>query len=196
MGRAFEHLTPQLRAFVEAQHMFVVATAPSRGGHVNVSPKGLDTFRVLDDRTVAYLDLTGSGAETIAHLREDGRITLMFTAFAGPPNIVRLYGHGEVFLPGDDRYAELVASFPVLPGTRAVVVVTLDRVSSSCGFAVPRYEHVGERSQLVEWAERKGDDELAAYRVQKNATSIDGLAALDPSGGSAPRVPPEGLGAR
>jgi hypothetical protein len=178
MGRAYEHLTPQLQAFVEAQHMFVVATAPSRGGHVNVSPKGLDTFRVLDERTVAYLDLTGSGAETIAHLRENGRITLMFSAFEGPPNIVRLYGHGAVVVPGDDRFAELVARFPEQPGTRAVIVATLDRVSSSCGFAVPRYEHVADRSQLTEWAERKGPDGIEEYWVEKNTTSIDGLPAL------------------
>jgi predicted pyridoxine 5'-phosphate oxidase superfamily flavin-nucleotide-binding protein len=178
MGRAFEHLTPQLRAFVEAQHMFVVATAPSQGGHVNVSPKGLDTFRVLDERTVGYLDLTGSGAETIAHLRENGRITLMFTAFDGPPNVVRLYGRGEVLLPDDDRFADLVAGFPDLPGTRAVIVVTLDRVSSSCGFAVPRYQHVGDRAQLVDWAERKGPEGMEAYRAEKNAVSIDGLPAL------------------
>jgi hypothetical protein len=178
MGRAYEHLTPQLRRFVEAQHLFVVATAPSDGGHVNVSPKGLDTFRVLDERTVAYLDLTGSGAETIAHLRENGRITLMFQAFSGPPNIVRLYGAGTVVLPGDDRFAALVEGFPPLPGVRSIILVAVERVSASCGYAVPLYEHVGDRSQLVEWAERKGPEGIEDYWTEKNATSIDGLPAL------------------
>jgi hypothetical protein len=135
---------------------------------------------VLDERTVAYLDLTGSGVETIAHLRENGRITLMVCAFSGAPQIVRLYGRGEVVAAGDDGFDALAALFPELPGARAVIRVAVERVGSSCGYAVPLMRYEGERSKLIEWAEAKGPDGLAAYRAGKNAASIDGLPALDP----------------
>jgi hypothetical protein len=168
-----------LRRIVEAQHVFFVATAPSGdGGHVNVSPKGMDAFRVLDERTVAYLDLTGSGAETIAHVRQNGRITIMCCTFEGKPDIIRLYGTGRVVVPGDDGFDELVGRFPAYPGVRSVIVVGLERVSASCGFGVPLYAYAGERTRLVEWAEAKGPDGIADYWAAKNATSIDGLAAL------------------
>lgn len=173
----------RLRAFIEAQRMFFVATAPlAADGHVNVSPKGLDgTFLVVDEHTVAYLDLTGSGAETAAHLRENGRITLMFCAFEGPPNIVRLHGRGRHVRPGDEGFDAWAARFGVdPPGVRGVVVVDVDRVSDSCGFAVPLYEFSEQRDLLTSWAGRRGPDGLATYRVEKNATSIDGLPALDP----------------
>lgn len=165
--------------FIAQQQMFFVATAPlAADGHVNLSPKGLDTFRVLDDHTVAYLDLTGSGVETIAHLRENGRVTVMFCAFDGNPNIVRLYGRGDAVLPDDDRFAALASRFPTLPGTRSVIVVDVDRVTSSCGYAVPSYTFDGHRDRLIEWAEKRGDDGLVTYRANKNATSIDGLPGI------------------
>src|SRR5690606_33247900 len=173
MGKVLEAITPDVRRWIERQRLFFVATAPSGpDGHVNVSPKGHDTFRVLDESTVAYLDLTGSGVETIAHLRENGRITVMFCAFEGPPRIVRLHGRGEVVRPGDDGFDDLVARFPAIPGTRAVIRVTCERVSSSCGYSIPLYEYAGERPTLVEWAERRGPAGIEKYWGEKNATSI------------------------
>jgi hypothetical protein len=181
VGRSFESLSPALADAVQSAPLFFVATAPlAADGHVNVSPKGGDTLRVLDERTLAYLDLTGSGAETAAHLRENRRITLMVCAFSGPPQIVRVYGRGEVVRPGDDGFDALAALFPDLPGARAVIRVAVERVGSSCGYAVPLMRYEGERSRLTEWAEAKGPEGLVAYRAAKNAVSIDGLPALDP----------------
>jgi hypothetical protein len=179
MGKTYEAIDERMAEFLRAQHVFFVATAPSGAeGHVNLSPKGLDAFRILDPRTVAYLDLTGSGVETIAHLRDNGRITLLFCAFEGPPKIVRLYGRGESVAPGAAAFAELAARFPALPGVRSVIVVRLDRVADSCGYAVPRYRFAGERDQLIAWAERQGADGLDTYRAERNARSIDGLPGL------------------
>lgn len=179
MGKVLDSLDDDLRHFLAAQRVFFVATAPSGdGGHVNLSPKGYDSFRILDDRTVAYLDLTGSGVETIAHLRQNRRITLMFCAFEGPPRIIRLYGAGEVILPGDPSWAELVDRFPAMPGARAIVRVGLDRISSSCGYAVPFLAFQEERDTLRRWADKKGPDELPRYRQERNALSIDGLPGL------------------
>src|SRR5690242_11789539 len=159
MGRTYEQLDEHLIEWIEAQHLFFVGTAPSGSdGHVNLSPKGHDTFRILDERTVAYLDLTGSGVETIAHLTENGRITFMFCAFEGPPRIVRLYGTGRVLVPGDDGFDDLVARFPSLPGTRAVIRAEIERFSSSCGYSIPYLRYEGERTTLLEWAERKEPD--------------------------------------
>ena len=179
MGRTYDRVTDQLRTFVERQHLFFVATAPlAADGHVNVSPKGGDTLRILDDRTLCYLDITGSGVETIAHLRENGRITIMCCAFEGPPNILRLQGRGRPVVPGDDDYDDLLARFAPHSGVRAVVVVTLDRISTSCGFAVPLYDFVGDRDRLEQvWAER-GPEALPPYWAEKNAVSIDGLPGL------------------
>ena len=179
MGAAFDSISDQHRAFIEAQHVFFVATAPSGDdGHVNLSPKGYDTFTVLGPNRVAYLDLTGSGAETIAHLRQNGRITILFCAFEGKPNLLRLYGQGRVVTPDDAAHSELIGHFPPNRGARAVIVVDVERVGTSCGYSIPRFEHVGERSTLDDWAARKSDDELVAYRAQKNATSIDGLPSI------------------
>ncbi len=170
----------RLRAFIEAQHLFFVATAPlAADGHVNVSPKGLDgTFVVLDELTVAYLDLTGSGAETAAHLRENGRITLMFCAFEGAPNIVRLHGRGRHVGVDDDEFDSLRARFAEHPGVRGVVVVDVERVSDSCGYAVPNLSYAGDRDLLTSWAGHRGEDALVTYRATKNVASIDGLPSL------------------
>lgn len=177
-----ESIDQRLREFIDAQPMFFVATAPSGAdGHVNVSPKGgRGTLAVLDPLRVAYLDYTGSGAETIAHLRDNGRITLMWCAFAGPPNIVRVHGTGRAVLPTDPDFDGLLAAFdaPEKHGLRAVIEVTADRVSDSCGFQVPLMEHVGDRDLLTRWAERKSESDLDEYRARKNARSIDGLPAL------------------
>ena len=157
--------------------MFTVATAPlGADGHVNVSPKGLDSLRVVDELTVAYLDHTGSGAETIAHVRENGRITLMWQAFEGQPRIVRVHGRGEVLGIDDPRVAGL---FEPVPGARAVIWVRADRVSDSCGYSVPLYGYVGQRTKLTEWAASRSPEAMQAYRATKNAASIDGLPALD-----------------
>ena len=176
MARTYPAITDELRAFIEAQQMFFVASAPlAASGHVNVSPKGLDSLRVLGPLRVAYLDLTGSGNETSAHLRENGRLTLMFCAFAGPPRILRLYGTGATALPGSAAWAELRSLFPGHPGARQLIVADIARVQTSCGFGVPLYEYAGQRETLPKWAETKGEQGLETYREQKNACSIDGL---------------------
>jgi hypothetical protein len=179
MGKVYERIDDDLRAFIGAQRMFFVATAPLAGeGHVNVSPKGFDTLRVIDEQTVAYLDHVGSGAETIAHLRENGRITLMFCAFSGSPKIVRLYGRGRAVEPADAEFASLKLLFPPAVAVRSIVCVDVERVSGSCGFGVPLYRYEGHRTHLQEWARHKGEDGLREYKRRKNSVSIDGLPAL------------------
>jgi len=183
MGKLYDEIDEPLRRFLEAQRMFFVATAPlDAAGHVNLSPKGLDSFRVIDPRTVAYLDLTGSGIETVAHLRENGRIVLLFCAFEGPPKIVRLHGRGEIVEPGDPRFGSLAERFPSFASTRSVIVIALERISDSCGYGVPLYGYEGQRSQLLDWAERKGADGVVRYREDNNRLSIDGLRGLKGSG--------------
>jgi hypothetical protein len=176
MGKVFPDITDELRGFIEKQPMFFVATAPlGAEGHVNVSPKGLDTFAVLSPSQVAYLDLTGSGNETAAHLMENGRITIMFCSFSGPPRILRLYGRGRTCLPDDPAWARLRGSFTDVAGARQIVLADIDRVQISCGFGVPLMEERGQRDTLLRWAEARGPDGLVAYRDQKNRYSIDGL---------------------
>jgi hypothetical protein len=193
VGQVYPELDDRLKSFITSQPMFFVATAPSldesgAGGHVNVSPKGYrDTFAVLGPRTVAYLDLTGSGAETIAHLRQNGRITIMFCSFGSAPKILRIYGMGRAVLPADADWPELAPHFPAAAAAaaggdrgdqRAIIVVAADRISDSCGYAVPVMELTQERDLLTRWSQRRSPDELAAYRLNHNATSIDGLPAL------------------
>jgi hypothetical protein len=176
MAKLYEAITPELQRFIQRQHIFFVATAPLDGnGHVNLSPKGEDTFCVFDPYTVGYLDLTGSGNETSAHLLENGRITIMFCAFGGSPRILRLYGRGRVVLPGTEEWDSLRDRFPDFPGVRQIVIAQIERVQTSCGMAVPVYEYKAERDNLNRWAEAKGEDKLAAYRHEKNRRSIDGL---------------------
>ncbi len=179
MGKVYDRLDDTLAGFIGRQHVFFVGTAPDApDGHLNVSPKGLDTFRILGPKSVAYLDLTGSGIETVAHIRENGRITLMFCAFEGRPLIVRLYGRGRVVEPGDAEWDGLIAGFPEYPGARSVVVVDVERVADSCGYAVPLYAYRGERSQLVDYANKKGPEGMERYKARQNRASIDGLDGL------------------
>jgi hypothetical protein len=178
MGKVFEGIDEKLATWIAAQHMFFVATAPREGGHVNLSPKGLDSFAILGPQSVAYLDVVGSGAETIAHLRENGRITFMFCAYEGLPRIVRLYGRGEAVEPGDAGFDALAEHFPRYSSMRAIIQVELSRIADSCGYGVPLYQYKGERSQIGEWAERKGPEGLRAYQLARNRESLDGLPAL------------------
>ena len=191
MGQIFETISDRLAAWIGEQPMFFVGTAPSGiSGHVNVSPKGTrDSFTILGPRQVSYIDMTGSGAETIAHLRDNGRIVIMFCAFAGAPKIVRLHGQGRVVLASDPGFAALDAAFPANPDmrrlARAIILVDVDRIADSCGYTVPRMTMVEERQQLFRWAEaqdaKTGDGWLDEYRATRNARSIDGLPALDPA---------------
>ena len=179
MGKVYDEVSPELAAWLGQQRMFFVATAPlDAGGLVNCSPKGLDSFRILGPRDVAYLDLTGSGVETIAHLRENGRIVFMFCAFDGPPKIVRLHGTAHIAPAGTAEYENLRAHFGDHPGARAMVRASLTRISDSCGYAVPRYDFRAERDTLTRWAEAKGPSGLDTYRREKNTRSIDGLPGL------------------
>jgi Pyridoxamine 5'-phosphate oxidase len=190
MGKIFDGIDERLERWIAAQPMFFVGTAPlDADGHVNVSPKApIETLRVLDSGTVAYLDFVGSGAETIAHLRENGRIAIMLCAFEGPPRIVRLHGHGEVVPAGDDRFEELSArcgfALPPTPEVRrAVIVVDVERVADSCGYGVPLMAYEGPRPHMDAWAAKKarvgGPTALLDYQREKNSLSIDGLPAVD-----------------
>lgn len=173
-------IDPKLRAFIERQPMFFVATA-AREGRVNLSPKGLGTFRVLGPRRVAYLDVTGSGNETAAHLLDTNRITFMFNAFDGPAMILRLYGTARSVKPGEGDWPALAAQFEILPGTRQIFVAEIDSVQTSCGYGVPQMQFKTQRETLPKWAAGKGADGLAAYQAENNLESIDGLpTGLDP----------------
>lgn len=175
MAKQFARIEETHRAFIMRQRVFFTASAAAEG-RVNVSPKGLDTLRVLDANRIAYLDLTGSGNETAAHLAATGRLTLMFCAFEGPPMILRLYGQGRVLRKGSAGYAELLPEFgPELPGSRQIIVLDVDLVQTSCGYAVPLLEYRGDRPGLIRWAEAKGQDGIEAYWREWNTRSIDGL---------------------
>ena len=179
MAKVFDGIDSKLADFIGSQHVFFVGTAPAGDdGHVNVSPKGLDTFTILGPREVAYLDLTGSGIETVSHLRENGRITIMFCAFEGPPKILRLQGRGEVIEEDDPRFPELRALFGKRIGVRSVIRVELDRIADSCGFGVPSMAYEGDRDTLARWADNKGEEGVKAYREEMNVHSIDGLLGL------------------
>ena len=179
MGKTYPKLDQKLRDFIDAQHMFFVATAPLSGeGHVNVSPKGYDSFRILDENTVCYLDYGGSGIETHAHVLENQRITIMFCAFEGKANILRLYGKGRVTAFYDEGFSELMELFPDYDRARAIITVKLTRIYDSCGWAVPFYDYQGERDQLTRSHKNKSVEEWYEYRLATNAKSIDGLPGL------------------
>jgi hypothetical protein len=179
VAKTYTDIDGQLAAFIKAQPVFFVATAPlDPEGHVNASPKGLDTLRILGPKTVAYLDIFGSGVETIAHLRENGRIVLMFCAFQGAPKVLRLHGLGRVVEPHEPEFAALEAHFPVHEGTRAIIVVEVTRISDSCGYGVPLLKYEADRSELPAWCHKRGEEGLKIYRKEKNRQSIDGLPGV------------------
>jgi hypothetical protein len=179
MGKLYESITPDLHDWLTQQKVFFVATSPlAPDKHVNCSPKGGDTFRVLGEHQVAYLDLTGSGIETAAHLQENGRIVIMFCAFAGPPRIIRLHGMGEVVYPKDSGFGPLQRCFPDSAGVRAIIRVTLTRISDSCGHGVPLMDFVARRDLIDKWSTLKGPQGLAEYRAEKNHDSIDGIPGI------------------
>ena len=174
MADFYDRLSDELTAFIIAQPMFFVATA-APGGRINLSPKGMDTFRVLNPARCAYLDITGSGNETAAHIKADGRITIMFNSFEKKPLIVRLYGRGSVARPGAADFEANLERFPRLAGVRQIIFIDIESVQTSCGFGVPRMGPVQERAALMRWAESKGADGIAKYQHARNRTSIDGL---------------------
>lgn len=179
MSKQHPLIEPELAEWIGQQRVFFVASAPlSIEGHVNVSPKGGEAFRMLGPLEVVYQDYTGSGAETAAHLQENGRIVIMFCAFTGAPKIVRLHGHGAVIAPDHARFTEFAALFPPNPGTRAFIHIVVERVSDSCGFSVPFFEYQAPRDTLDRWAEKQGPEKMEAYRATKNQRSIDGLPAF------------------
>src|SRR5471030_1447108 len=166
MGKFYNEILAQHKEFMEKQHMFFVASAPlSTDGHVNLSPKGMDCFRVFSPNRVAYMDIIGSGNETSAHILENGRITFMFNAFEGPPLILRLYGKGYTVLPGDADWRELAQHFNLVMATRQIIVADVDMVQTSCGFSVPYYEYAGERDHAEKWAVNKGEAGLETYKA-------------------------------
>lgn len=174
MAKFYTQLNQELREFIERQQVFFVASAPQQG-RINLSPKGIDTLRCQSDRTLTYLDLTGSGNETSAHVQENGRITVMLCSFTAQPLILRLYGQGTIYRPRDPEWQELYDCFPPTPGVRQIVSIDIESVQTSCGFGVPLYDYEGERNTLIDWAEKKGDRGLREYWEAKNQQSIDGL---------------------
>ena len=176
MGTVYSSILPIHEEFIRKQRIFFVGSAPlSADGQVNISPKGHDVLRIFSPNEVAYLDLTGSGNETSAHLKDNGRITFMFLAFEGPPMILRLYGRGKVVLPGTPEWDEMANHFDILPGARQIISAKIATVKTSCGFSVPFYSYSGDRDTLQQWATNKSEQELEEYRKKKNSISMDGI---------------------
>lgn len=173
MATFFSEISPRLQDFITQQKVFFVATAPLEG-RINLSPKGMDSLRILSSTRVAWLNVTGSGNETAAHLLENPRITLMFCAFEGPPKIVRLYGNAKAVYPGDANWEELASNFTLLPGTRQIFDIQLENAQTSCGMSIPYFDYVGERNELNDWASQKGKEGIETYWKEKNLKSIDG----------------------
>ncbi len=173
MGKQLDCLNDKLIEFIDKQKMFFIGTA-GKEGKINVSPKGMDTFRILDKNRALWLNLTGSGNETAAHLLENGRITVMFCAFEGKPLILRLYGHAKVYHQRDDQWAELIRHFPDFTGSRQLIEIDIEMVQSSCGFGVPLYEYQGQREELRWWSDKQGEEGIKAYWEKKNTVSLDG----------------------
>lgn len=185
MGKEFPEIDERIQRWIERQRMFFVATAPLAGdGHINCSPKGLDALRVLGPRQMAYADTGGSGIETVAHLKENGRIVIMLCAFEGPPKIFRFYGRGRSVEPQHEEFAELLPKFPGMPAIRNFIVVDIACIRDSCGYGVPLFEFKSERDSLANWIDSMSDEDMRAYQAEKNAVSLDGLPGLDPDNGS------------
>ena len=174
MAKFYPTITNRIQKFIESQKMFFVATAPQEG-RINLSPKGMDTFRVLNENQIAWLSVTGSGNETAAHVLENGRMTIMFCAFEGAPNILRLYGTATEVKPNHNKWNDLIPLFPELPGTRQIFVLDVENAQTSCGMSIPFYEFKGQRDQLIDWANEKGEEGITQYWRDKNQTSVDGL---------------------
>jgi hypothetical protein len=174
MSKIYTKITTRLQKFIEAQKIFFVATAPN-SGRINLSPKGMDSFRVIDENRVLWLNVTGSGNETAAHLLENNRITIMFCSYEGAPNILRLYGKGKEIKEGDTSWSELISLFPKTPGTRQIFDITIETAQTSCGMSIPFFDYKGERNELNDWAEERGKEGIKQYWEDKNQTSIDGL---------------------
>lgn len=177
MAKFYDKIPPRMQEFIKKQKVFFVATAAIEG-RINLSPKGMDSFRILDENTIAWLSVTGSGNETSAHLLNDNRITIMFCAFEGAPNILRLYGKAVEILPTNKKWETYAKQFPKVPGTRQIFLVTINSVQTSCGMSIPFYEYQGERNQLNDWAIEKGEEGIEQYWKDRNQTSIDGLNTL------------------
>jgi hypothetical protein len=173
MGKQIDHISDKHIEFIIRQQLFFVATAMSEG-RINLSPKGLDSLRIIDPNHVVWLNLTGSGNETATHLQVDGRMTLMFCAFEGEPSILRLYGKATSHHEGSETWDAHIGRFPLLPGARQIILMNVDLVATSCGFGVPLFDYVGQRDTLVKWADGKGDEGLKAYRERRNKVSLDG----------------------
>jgi len=175
-----DEIDERIAQWVARQQIYFVATAPAgEEGLINCSPKGLDTLKILGPKAIAYLDMPGSGIETVAHLRENGRIVVMFCAFEGPPKIIRIHGRGRVVEPHDTEFENLLGEFPEQAAYRSIIVIDVERVSKTCGFGVPLYEHKAQRPSLPNWIESQSERELADYLEQNNSLSLDGLPGLD-----------------
>ena len=174
MAKFYTKITKRLQLFIEAQKLFFVATAPENG-RINISPKGMDSFKIINENRVLWLNVTGSGNETAAHLLEKNRITIMFCSFEGAPNILRLYGKGTEIKPNDDSWNEFISLFPEIPGTRQIFDIEIESAQTSCGMSIPFFEYKGERNELNDWANELGKDGIKNYWKEKNQTSIDGF---------------------
>jgi hypothetical protein len=174
MSKFYNKITSRLQKFIEAQKIFFVATAPN-SGRINLSPKGMDSFKVMNENRVLWLNVTGSGNETAAHLLENKRITIMFCSFEKVPNILRLYGKGKEIKPTDTTWDDIISLFPETPGTRQIFDITIDSAQTSCGMSIPFYEYKGERNDLNDWAKKQGKKGIKKYWENNNQKSIDGL---------------------
>ena len=180
MGKQYQHIDENIRRWIERQRMFFVSSAPlADDGRINCSPKGLDSLRVLGPQKMAYVDVGGSGIETDAHLKENGRIVIMLCAFDGPPKIFRFYGRGYVVEPHDAEFQDLLLLFPAMPAVRDFIVVDVDCIRDSCGYGVPNYDFQSERDSLSNWFDTKSEEEVLEYQIEHNSLSLDGLPGLD-----------------
>lgn len=174
MGKQFKEISPNIKAFIEDQKIFFVGTAATEG-RVNVSPKGMDSFRVINQNKIVWLNLTGSGNETAAHLIQNNRMTVMFCAFEGKPNILRLYGNAHIYHERDEQFKQYIDLFPFVLGARQIIEMDVDLVQTSCGYSIPYFDYKEERTQLKAWSEHKGAEGLIQYQKENNQTSIDGF---------------------